>query len=750
MKSTVSAVVEAVLVDPQVPQRRRTLRHVKKHKTLRDSNPSISPVSSAVNSSVALDEPRKRHYYSDHVADARRYSYTSTTTVHSIVSAKARRDVLKQGGIPVVIVPDRGSSWKPKEPSLRSTSSRRTRRSASLSSAPPSEAQAIGTPQPPAPGSHSSEDRGRVPQPPVDRTDERTIDYPPVVPKRTSSLSAPTSRNNSRAGSLTAESLKAHNALMESQTLKLALKKAESNQDVKIHQAGPGSEAAVMEEKPQAVDPPESQQPDPQQLPDVTVLPPPEADDEYHIHRLSVDPHGDPLFGKRLSIQNTPFSIASVDTCGTSHEVSQALAINIYPHQNTSVVMVDHGSSKPLNGVTDSERSLSVPESRSVGLQDILPQPRITATAPDSNEPLTPPQPQGPAADDADYSPFRNPRSPPEPPSGPPAIAFIPATPSGMTPAAERQVLLGNYFEEMEKKPKRSISLVRRALSRRRYSESAASSPLRPGFLVRSLSLSKAVRKVTEPNSSVAGKNQNEAEPMYPTEECPPANEHMLHPFWRPYSDDGSDDEEDRSYDGHPDDEEPYERIFRYPPIDNRPRRSFSQRLKKTFAVLPVQEPQSRISHAARNFDTDRRTIGRTASGNLRVIRRRGSLDSLRQSRNLYDHRPYTAPESPEPSPPSFWRGHSRTRVHVRENGVDETLDQLDMPPRRRLLPILSSKLGELQSLPRRLSERKREKRSQELRRKISSPKEVRDGVGDVIRRHSYRGYHHQQSHGRD
>jgi hypothetical protein len=58
---------------------------------------------------------------------------------------------------------------------------------------------------------------------------------------------------------------------------------------------------------------------------------------------------------------------------------------------------------------------------------------------------------------------------------------------------------------------------------------------------------------------------------------------------------------------------------------------------------------------------------------------------------------------------------------------------------------MLSSKLEELQSLPRRLSERKREKRSQELRRKISAPKEVRDGVGDVIRRRSYRGYLEQQ-----
>jgi hypothetical protein len=42
-------------------------------------------------------------------------------------------------------------------------------------------------------------------------------------------------------------------------------------------------------------------------------------------------------------------------------------------------------------------------------------------------------------------------------------------------------------------------------------------------------------------------------------------------------------------------------------------------------------------------------------------------------------------------------------------------------------------------NFPRRLSERRREKRTQELRGKISGPKEVRDGVGDVIRRNSWK-----------
>lgn len=44
-----------------------------------------------------------------------------------------------------------------------------------------------------------------------------------------------------------------------------------------------------------------------------------------------------------------------------------------------------------------------------------------------------------------------------------------------------------------------------------------------------------------------------------------------------------------------------------------------------------------------------------------------------------------------------------------------------------------------LQDLPRRLSERRREKRSRELRQKISLPREVRDGVHDVVRRNNYR-----------
>jgi hypothetical protein len=47
----------------------------------------------------------------------------------------------------------------------------------------------------------------------------------------------------------------------------------------------------------------------------------------------------------------------------------------------------------------------------------------------------------------------------------------------------------------------------------------------------------------------------------------------------------------------------------------------------------------------------------------------------------------------------------------------------------------IGSKLEEIQNIPQKISERRREKRSQRLRQMISGPKEVRDGVGEVIRR---------------
>ncbi len=429
---------------------------------------------------------------------------------------------------------------------------------------------------------------------------------------------------------------------------------------------------------------------------------------DAHGDKLSVDHHGDPFFGKRLSVQNTPFSLASVETNNTSHaEVSEAMAVNIYPHQNTSVLMVNQSSShssKPSESSSIEQKSR--PE---------LEMPAIKMTDTDGNGPVTPPQVF--SMDDID-SPLRNPRAPPAPP-GPPVIQFIPATPSGLTPTVEKEKQLGNYYEMTEDKPKRGLSLLRRTLSRRRNSEYGPSASRTTGLLTRTFSLPRSIRSGKA--GSLVGRGKRPPLTKYPSFDDQPPDENRLHPFWRPTSFDLDLDDEDW------DDDEG--RTYRYPPVDNRPvlpRRSLSARFKRTFAILPVEDEYDDYAMPGR-ATPDRRTIRRTPSGNLRVMKHRRSLESLRQQPPP-DTRPYTAPDQGGYNRPHlFWRSPSLSRT-LSKNGADGE-------SKPGFLPSLGSKLN----IPRRLSERRREKRSNELRQIISGPREVRDGVGDVIRRSSYR-----------
>ncbi|KAK1982391.1 hypothetical protein LZ30DRAFT_45239 [Colletotrichum cereale] len=659
-RSNASTIVEAILVDaPSIPQRRQTLRHVQKQLTLRESGSDRSPVSSAANSAIRLEGSPRRPRPLARPSDSRHNSYASNLTFNSVSSGKARREIWKSGGIPVIVVPDRRSSVKSKssrEPSLRSTSSRRSKRSASLSSA--TRANGPRSHDLPTPVFERPGRRNRSVSEP-DGSDQRTIDYPPVIPKRSSSLSAPTSRNTSRTGSLTADSLKAQNALLgqpsghETRAPALTLQRATSS----------------------------------------------ETDNGYHHrdHKLNVDHLGDPFFGKRLSTQNTPFSAASVTTSGTAPEVSEAKAVSLYPHQNSSVLLVNH-SNKPSECSDASQTDREMLQSP--------PRPTIITTGPDGEGPVTPPHPEH-TMHDVD-SPLRNPRAaPPVPPVIPPAIQFIPATPSGLTPNHERERNMGNYFETMaDEQPRRSLSVVRRALARRRNSETYPPKSGRPGLLTRTFSL-------TRRGSSSKSHSSMEGPCSCPDCEAPPPEDDRLHPHWRPAYADEEDDVWEREME-----DEPVSRVYRYPPIDNRPtpRRSISVRMKKTFAILPNRGEGDFYSSETRN-GPDRRTIRRTDSGNLRVMRRRSSLDSLRdQSAN-----------------PGSYMSTAAQRDNKEEAGLK----------RRRRFSI-SGTLEGLQNLPRQMNERKREKRTQELRQKISGPREVRDGVGDVIRRNTYRDSHQQ------
>ncbi|KAI1462831.1 hypothetical protein F4805DRAFT_11290 [Annulohypoxylon moriforme] len=704
-KSTVSTVVEAILVGTP-PQRRKTLRHVRKQPALRDSSSEISPSSSSANTSLRQTESAQRARPPRRTIDGtvRSESLASTNTVYSVASRKARKEVWKNGGIPVVVIPDRRTSMKATgQPSLRSTSSHHSKRSNSLSSAPLSNHSKVKdlTPyfdKPSRRGRSISESEGSV------RVDELTMDYPPIVPMRRSSLSAPTSRNGSRAGSragsLTAESLKAHNTFLEEES-----KQQHQQQNQQQHQPPPPH---VTVERAPPVEymntAPDQRQPEP--APSVES-----HKDASHDHRPLVDNNGDPFFGKRLTAHNTPFSQASVETNGThsAADISEAMAVNIYPHQNKSVLMVHH-MSKPVDPViaANAPRRPEPQNGNASGTGKFLNTPKITASGPDG-APATPPQPQF-SMDDVD-SPLRNPRAPPEPP----AIKFIPATPSGLTPTAEKEKMLGNYFEETQKRP----SLVRRAFSLRKSSDNVRPS----GFLSRTLSLSRTLRKDTAENPAPTKSRDTELR-QYPTVDDPPPDESKLHPFWRPTFEDDQDDfdEWDRDI------PQEVDTVYRYPPFARR--RSLSERMKRTFAILPIEDEDHYTASGQRS--PERRTVKRTPSGRLRVMRHHDSSSSLDWGSRRYS-RDYESEGRPSTAPDD-----SNRRVWGIEKRVDDR--------GRRLFPSWQDKLEQYrpQNLQRRLSEHRRQKRTEVLRQKISGPREVRDGVGEVIKRNSYKGPSYQ------
>lgn len=741
-KSAVSTVVEAILVDTP-PPKQRTLRHVKKHTSLRDAHPPPSASSSGTSSIIA--PPLRR--YKTRIGDdgLRPESYSSSATASSVADGKARREVWRSGGIPVVVIPERSTSMR--TPTLRSTSSRRTQRSISLGP-PPQSNQLRGDltasyDRPPQRGRAMSLSDGEYP------FDELTIDYPPVVPRRTSSLSASTSRNNSRgnsrsnsrsnscepslvgsgsgsgtgsgsrSASLTTESLRLHNAMQEQQARN------------RVPQVTVRHVPSIPEVEYIAA---EYDHSDSRHLQPVASMES-HKDGFDHDHRLHVDHNGDLWLGKRLTSHNTPFSQASIDTNGThlsAAEVSEALAVSIYPHQNKSVVIVDHPrKSWPADTLQDEQPpATAATTATNQEPTAAVDKPSITTTGPDG-EAVTPPQPQL-SLEDVD-SPLRNPRRPPEPP----AIKLTPATPSGLTPATDKMKMLGNYFEAtgQEKRP----SLVRRAFSLRRSSEGGGRES---GFLSRTLSLSRTLRKDTVENPGL----DHEQDPnriQYPSADDPPPEEDRLHPFWRPASPTSEpEDDEDWVYDvTH--ETEPTDHFD--PESDMRdmrpmaPRRSLSERMKHTFAILPINSDEHYVSAGTRA--PERRTIRRTTSGNLRVVRQHDSYSSLRWS-----SRPSSSSRSRSHGPPG--EGRPSTAPDSRRGrqawGVEKHVDSRG----RRFFPGWQEKFSHygLQNLQRHLSERRRQKRSDELRQKISGPREVRDGVGEVVKRNSYRGPSYQSN----
>ncbi|KAG6122181.1 hypothetical protein E4U13_003020 [Claviceps humidiphila] len=676
-----SAVIEATLVDnTSLLQTQRTLRHVRKRRELREPSPrgrkdaavdenSLSPGKSST-AKRSLVSGSKLEY-------ARRYeSHASATGFSSAASGRPRKEVWKDEDVPVVVIPGRTSSHKskPRKPPLRSSSSRQSRmRSVESSSTNqlPSHIEEVSFDREMRRGRSTSVSA---------RLDQRTMDYPPRIPPRSSSLSAPTSRTTSRAGSFTVESMGAANE-MHRQDVRPTARESAPVAAVNIATNPMTSGQRVLQPKetvavPCIAAPPICSKQSPQT-----------PQSEWDAGHDSLDANADDALGQDHSFRTTKFSLISTDTNGTAPEISEAQAVRLYRHRNTSVLRINH-SAKPKDMKQEKNSGIKNRQLDSQGtLHDAAKRSRRVVTTPVEKKM------------EEMESPLRNPCSPPRTPVYPPAINFIPATPSGHTPAEEKQVKLGNFYDITAGTPVRRPSIVRRALGRqRRHSVSYPPTPSKqPGFLARTLSWSRDSRKSLDTR-----RQRSLSQGMEPScgNEDEPLDQSKLHPYWRPQWNDADYCDCESCCRGSEGDEE---ELYRYPLVDNRPRaikRSLSAKVKKTFAILPARQDYQ--CYMDDDYGTERRTIRRTSSGNLKVMRRRSSDYSLRQRTTRLEE---IVPQK------RSWGGRSLQR--------------------RRSTIGLSSGFERMPSLRKRWNEKRRAKRVQELRQMISRPKEVRDGVGE-------------------
>ncbi|KAL6236624.1 hypothetical protein BDW75DRAFT_206513 [Aspergillus navahoensis] len=194
--------IEAVIVDKPQPAR-RALRHTEKRLSLRSTS---SPITRSERTSIASssDLQRRLSHKPVRITENDRRSIASELSVSGSSTLAVPQQFVDV--VPVVVIPQRHSSLKgPSSSSSKNPSISLSRPSIHEPTVPQSRAGSLDLPRGRRTVSDSrvsDDDRGRG----LSR---------PHIPPRSSSLSAPTSRNNSRSTSLTSESLQSHNLAIE-------------------------------------------------------------------------------------------------------------------------------------------------------------------------------------------------------------------------------------------------------------------------------------------------------------------------------------------------------------------------------------------------------------------------------------------------------------------------------------------------------------------------------------------------------
>ena len=337
--STTSTIGAMVVETSPLPRRRTTLRKVQKNDSLRSASSPLP--NSNRNSQSQSDSPHRLVHKKARLSNENRHSFGSEPSrSHSISSSAV---LPKPEVIKVAVIPERSSSLQSSANSSKrhslSTNSQRTHSKKPSDALPPSSWQRKRT--------LSESERGREKQQNL------------VVPPRSSSLSAPTSRSTSRANSITSEALRMQRQEAESD-LRKTLDRMESERLVSSLRGSQFDTSQIdTPSKPPQMNQPKS---------------------NGHIdggRQKSLTPGTSEWAALRPpSILETPFSQPSYQSA--SPELNEATAINFFPHHNRSLQLIEPNMMQESRAV------------REVRKQEYM--------------------------KDENSSPLRNPRRPPEPP----------------------------------------------------------------------------------------------------------------------------------------------------------------------------------------------------------------------------------------------------------------------------------------------------------------------------------------------
>ena len=500
-----TSTIEAIVVDT-IPMRQQTLRHSRKHDSLRSAS---SPIPQSNRSSLLSnpDSPHRLVHKRGKLNNTNRWSVGSevsgTLSFSSSNAGQPKTEVIR-----VAVIPERKSSLKSSSHSSnrhslsQSVSSEERRSSLADHKSPDSDIETpfrkYRTISDSIPAGPSFAERGRD-----------GLYAPPSIPARSSSLSASTTRSHSRANSITSEHLRVRRQAAEDD-----LRQTLERMDSKL-------KAARVKSQPLQVDP--------------TVL---QADPEVELWENLRPP----------STHHTLLSQPSILSASPGPvEMGQARAVNLFPHNNHSLQLIEQHPVQESRAVQELLTSLqdlqlhNMPESSTMqntprkSSQDLHAPSILTSCnlqelqKPSQDLQVLKDEPTIPLASERSEmvveSPLRNPRAPPQPPK----FKVILPTPGVVTPVEgahqplglprESKGTIGRRFASLN--IKRGASLQRPSLQNRRYSES----------FMRSISRSLSFRN---PQNRKADQKL----------------EGDLHPFWRPrgFWDDFSDSDEDGAY----------------------------------------------------------------------------------------------------------------------------------------------------------------------------------------------------------